>query len=115
MADLCGKHGIPLVPVIWPDQPQAAGQWSIRIAYHDVMFQVARERGLPVVDITTAFRQRPWSVQCYIPNDIVHVNAEGNRIAAAVAKDVLAELLPTITGNQPETLPVGFTTGVSRN
>ena len=110
MADLCSENEIPMIPVIWPDQPQAGGHWSVRIAYHDVMLETARERGLPVADVTTAFQQRPWSVQCYIPNDIVHVNAAGNQIAAAVTRNALNGIIPSLANAGPMTIPAGYTT-----
>lgn len=112
MAVLCEEQKVPLIFVIWPDQLQAAGKWSVRIAYHDVMFKVASERGVLVADVATFFRQRPWSVHCYIPNDIVHVNAEGNRIAAECARDALEELFPPDPSAQQFIVPAGYATDV---
>lgn len=110
MADLCEEQNVPLVFVIWPDQPQAAGRWSIRIAYHEAMFAVANERRLVVADVATAFRKRSWAVRCYIPNDIVHVNAEGNRIAAEAARAALDEVFPSDPSvSVPLIIPAGFT------
>ena len=110
MADLCEEQNVPLVFVIWPDQPQAAGRWSIRIAYHEAMFAVANERRLVVADVATAFRKRSWAVRCYIPNDIVHVNAEGNRIAAEAARAALDEVFPPDPSvSVPLIMPAGFT------
>lgn len=110
MADLCEEQSVPLVFVIWPDQPQAAGRWSIRIAYHEAMFAVANERRLVVANVATAFRKRSWAVRCYIPNDIVHVNAEGNRIAAEAARAALDEVFPADPSiSLPLIMPAGFT------
>ena len=110
MADLCEEQKVPLVFVIWPDQPQAAGRWSIRIAYHEAMFSVANERRLVVADVATAFRKRSWAVRCYIPNDIVHVNADGNRIAAEAARAALDEVFPPDPSvSVPLIMPAGFT------
>lgn len=110
MAELCEEQNVPLVFVIWPDKPQAAGRWSIRIAYHEAMFAVANERRLVVADVATAFRKRTWSVQCYIPNDIVHVNAEGNRIAAEAVRAAIDEVFPPDPSvSVPLIIPAGFT------
>lgn len=112
IADLCEEQNVPLIFVIWPDQLQAAGKWSVRMAYHDAMFAVATERQLGIADVATAFRQRPWSVRCYIPNDIVHVNAEGNRIAAEAARAALDELFPPDPNTSlPLIMPASFTDG----
>jgi hypothetical protein len=108
IAFLCEKQKVPLVFVIWPDQLQAAGKWSVRVAYHDAMFRVASERGLLIADVATAFRQRPWSVRCYIPNDIVHVNVEGNRIAAEAARNALDQIFPPNAITQQFIIPAGF-------
>jgi lysophospholipase L1-like esterase len=108
MAVLCEEQNVPLIFVIWPDQLQAAGKWSVRVAYHDAMLKVASERELLIADVATAFRQRPWSVRCYIPDDIVHVNAEGNRIAAEAARNALDRIFPPATTTQQLILPAGF-------
>lgn len=108
MAVLCEEQNVPLIFVIWPDQLQAAGKWSVRVAYHDAMLKVASEQGLLIADVATAFRQRPWSVRCYIPDDIVHVNAEGNRIAAEAARNALDQVFPPDTTTQQLILPAGF-------
>lgn len=109
MAMICEEQRVPLALVIWPDQLQAAGKWSIRVAYHEAMFKVATERNLLIVDIATAFQQRRWSVHCYIPNDIVHVNAEGNRIAAEAARSTLDQIFPRQSSSQQFVIPAGFT------
>ncbi len=94
MADLCDERELPLVLVLWPDQPLADGRWSIRLDYHEVLRDVAVERNLAVADVTTAFLQnRPWSVQSYVPNDIVHVNRYGNQLAAMEALRAVSTLL----------------------
>jgi len=86
MADLCDSRKVPLILVKWPDQPQAAGRWSPRIAYQDVLESIAAERGLQVADAVEQFQlNRSWSVHTYIPNDIVHVNRAGNALAAIAA------------------------------
>lgn len=90
MADLCGKRDIPLILVAWPDQPQAAGKWSVRIEYQEVLRDIAAQRGLVIADIAGFFqRNRSWSVRTYIPNDIVHVNRHGNQLAAVAAREAL--------------------------
>ena len=94
MAEICDAHGISMIPVKWPDQPQAAGKWSPRIEYQDVLEEIARDRQLPVVDVVSLFQQnRSWSVRTYIPNDIVHVNRDGNRLAAQAAYAAVTELI----------------------
>ena len=108
IAFLCEEQKVPLVLVIWPDQLQAAGKWSVRVNYHAAMFKVASQRGLLVADVATAFQRRPWSVRCYIPNDIVHVNAEGNRIAAEAARNALDQVFPPDSTLQQLVIPAGF-------
>jgi len=94
MAELCGEREIPLILVLWPDQPLAAGRWSIRLDYHEVLRDVAAQRNLAVADVTTTFQQnRPWSIRSYVPNDIVHVNRYGNRLAAQAALTALRPIL----------------------
>ena len=86
MAELCAARDVSLILVLWPDQPLADGRWSIRLDYHDMLRRIAADRNLEIADVTSAFQQnRPWSVQSYVPNDIVHVNGYGNRLAAQEA------------------------------
>lgn len=102
MADLCDQRDVPLVLVRWPDQPQAAGQWSPRIEYQDVLAEIAVSRGLYVADVVAMFQaNRSWSVNTYIPNDIVHVNKDGNRLAAMAAFDGLCKAL-LLNDERPE-------------
>lgn len=90
MADLCEQRRLPLILVKWPDQPQAGGHWSPRIAYQDVLEEIAAERRLQVADIVRHFQDnRGWSVQTYVPNDIVHVNRNGNTLAAIAAIEAI--------------------------
>ena len=89
MADLCQSRRLPLVLVKWPDQPLAGGRWSPRIAYHDALEQVAAERRLRVADVVKQFQNRSWSVHTYVPNDIVHVNRDGNTLAAIAAAEAI--------------------------
>ncbi len=101
MADLCDERELPLVLVLWPDQPLAAGRWSIRLDYHEVLRDIAAQRNLAVADVTTAFLQnRPWSVRSYVPNDIVHVNRYGNQLAAMEALRTVSTLLRDRAANQ---------------
>jgi len=94
MTDLCKQRRLPLVLVKWPDQPQAAGQWSPRIAYQDVLEEVAAERGLLIADVVRLFQEnKSWSIHTYVPNDIVHVNRAGNSLAAIAARDAILESL----------------------
>lgn len=94
MGDLCASRNIPLILVLWPDQSLAAGHWSIRLDYHEALRSVAAEHGLVIADVTSVFQQnRPWSVQSYVPNDIVHVNRYGNRLAAQAAITALRSVL----------------------
>ncbi|MHC4876229.1 MAG: SGNH/GDSL hydrolase family protein [Planctomycetota bacterium] len=96
MADLCAERDIPLILVLWPDQSLAAGRWSIRLDFHDVLRDVAAQQNLGIADVTTVFRQnRPWSVQSYVANDIVHVNRYGNQLAAVAAFTALRQILRT--------------------
>lgn len=94
MADLCDQRQLPLILVKWPDQPQAAGKWSPRIAYQNVLEDIAAERTLQIADVVRLFQEnRGWSVSTYVPNDIVHVNRDGNSLAAIAARDAIAPLL----------------------
>ena len=94
MIDLCEERKVPLVLVAWPDHWQTMGYWSPRIRYQNVLRQVALERDLAVADVVHIFREhRPESVQTYIPNDIVHVNRSGNRLAALAALKTLRMVL----------------------
>ena len=90
MADMCEQRSLPLILVKWPDQPQAAGKWSPRIAYQNVLEDIAAERTLQIADVVRLFQDnRGWSVGTYVPNDIVHVNRNGNRLAAIAARDAI--------------------------
>lgn len=101
MADLCAERDISLILVLWPDQPLAAGRWSIRLDYHDVLREVAANRNLGIADVTRVFQQnRPWSVQSYVPNDIVHVNGYGNRLAAQEAGRAVLAMRHRIESNR---------------
>ena len=92
MADLCESKNVRLAFMLWPDQPQVAGQWSQRIAYQEVIKRVATDRGLQVADVVSEFhRNRSWSIRTYIPRDIVHVNKYGNRLAAIAAETAVLE------------------------
>lgn len=94
MADLCGERHLPLILVKWPDQPQAAGHWSPRIDYQTVLDEVAAERGLGIADVVSLFQaNRSWSVSTYVPDDIVHVNRDGNRLAAIAAQEAIERQL----------------------
>ena len=94
MADLCGSRGIAMIPVKWPDQPQAGGRWSPRIEYQEVLDEIATDRQLAVADVVSLFQQnRDWAVRTYIPNDIVHVNRDGNRLAAQAAYSAVSRVL----------------------
>ena len=88
----CARR-LPLILVKWPDQPQAAGQWSTRIAYQQVLDEIAAERSLQVSDVVKLFQDnRSWSVHTYVPNDIVHVNRAGNALAAIAARDAIQRI-----------------------
>ena len=90
MADLCEQRHLPLILVKWPDQPQAAGKWSPRIAYQNVLEDIAAERSLQIADVVRLFQDnRGWSVGTYVPNDIVHVNRDGNSLAAIAAREAI--------------------------
>lgn len=93
MADLCADRRVPLILVKWPDKPQAAGHWSPRMDYQAVLDEIAASRGLGIADVVSEFRaNRGWAVGTYIPNDIVHVNSDGNRLAAIAARDAIRQL-----------------------
>lgn len=86
ICDLCEARSIPMTLVLWPDQPQAAGQWSPRIEYQDSLKKIATKRDVEVADVVSIFqRNQELAVQSYVPNDIVHVDRSGNRLAALAA------------------------------
>jgi lysophospholipase L1-like esterase len=90
MSEICTERNIRLIYMLWPDQFQAAGRWSKRIDYQDVIKQIANEGDHGIADVVTQFqRNRPWSVRTYFSNDIVHVNKFGNRLAAIAAEKVV--------------------------
>ena len=90
MADMCEQRRLPLILVKWPDQPQAAGKWSPRIAYQEVLEDIAAERKLQIADVVRLFQKnRDWSIDTFVPNDIVHVNRNGNALAAMAARDAI--------------------------
>lgn len=94
MADLCQERQLPLVLVKWPDQPQSRGRWSPRIEYQDALQEIADARNLGIADVVSLFQaNRSWASQTYIPNDIVHVNRDGNRLAAEAAYEALCAVL----------------------
>ncbi len=93
MADLCRNRGVVFVPVKWPDQPQASGEWSPRIEYQDVIDEIAVARGLQVADVVAMFQKNSWAQDTYIPNDIVHVNKDGNQLAATAARNAIRRAL----------------------
>ncbi|MCR9198202.1 MAG: GDSL-type esterase/lipase family protein [Planctomycetaceae bacterium] len=95
MADLCGEHQAACIFVKWPDQPLASGQGSPREEYHEVLGQIAAERRLAVADVVASFQRHPWSVDTYIPNDIVHVDRAGNALAAQAALAAVRQVLGT--------------------
>ena len=87
MADLCERHNAELILVAWPDKPQASGQAGVRLEYQKVLWEIAMQRGLSVSDVVSNFQKnRAWSVNTYIPNDIVHVDRKGNGLAAESAE-----------------------------
>ena len=92
MSDFCEAHQVPLVLVKWPDQFQAAGRPSRREEYQRVISEVAAQRRLAVADVVRQFQANSaWSARTYIPNDIVHVNRDGNALAAQAALDAVLE------------------------
>ena len=59
-------------------------------AYQNVLEDIAAERTLQIADVVRLFQDnRGWSVGTYVPNDIVHVNRNGNRLAAIAARDAI--------------------------
>ena len=83
--------------VLWPDQPQAAGQWSPRIEYQNSLKKVAAKRGVEQADVVSIFqRNRELAVQSYVPNDIVHVDRNGNRLAALAASQAAGKCVEAL-------------------
>ena len=97
MCDLCESRSIPMALVLWPDQPQAAGQWSPRIEYQNSLKKVATKRGVEQADVVSIFqRNRELAVQSYVPNDIVHVDRNGNRLAALAASQAAGKCVEAL-------------------
>ena len=97
MCDLCESRSIPMALVLWPDQPQAAGQWSPRIEYQNSLKKVAAKRGVEQADVVSIFqRNRELAVQSYVPNDIVHVDGNGNRLAALAASQAAGKCVEAL-------------------
>ena len=97
MCDLCESRSIPMALVLWPDQPQAAGQWSPRIEYQNSLKKGATKRGVEQADVVSIFqRNRELAVQSYVPNDIVHVDRNGNRLAALAASQAAGKCVEAL-------------------
>jgi lysophospholipase L1-like esterase len=94
MCDLCESRRVPLALVLWPDQPQAAGHWSPRIDYQHSLKTIAARRNVVLSDVVSIFqRNRAMAVQSYVPNDIVHVDRNGNRLAAIAARNAVTQCI----------------------
>ena len=105
MCDVCESRRIPMTLVLWPDQPQTAGQWSPRIDYQDSLKKIAAKRGIELADVVSIFqRNRESAVQSYVPNDIVHVDRTGNRLAAMAASKCVEALRRTTQQAPPAIL-----------
>jgi lysophospholipase L1-like esterase len=106
MCDVCESRRIPMTLVLWPDQPQAAGQWSPRIEYQDSLKKIAATRGVELADVVSIFqRNRELAVQSYVPNDIVHVDRNGNRLAAIAASHAAGKCVERLRQNSPQAPP----------
>lgn len=104
MCDLCEARSIPMTLVLWPDQPQAAGEWSPRIEYQDSLKKIATKRGVELADVVSIFqRNRELAVRSYVPNDIVHVDRSGNRLAALAASQAAGKCVETLHRKSEQT------------
>ncbi|MEO1998534.1 MAG: GDSL-type esterase/lipase family protein, partial [Planctomycetaceae bacterium] len=96
MVRVCHDRGIQLVLLVWPDYFQVQGRLTIRNRYQDLIRRTAdRHDGVGCVDLLPVFRSRyPASLQYYLDQDIIHINAAGNTVVAATIRQLLQEILP---------------------
>ncbi len=90
----CRQHDCQPILVVWPDQRQLLGQPTWRSPYQSAMRRVATDAGVECLDLVPVFEQAgDWAAQCFIPNDVVHVDRSGNRfVSDAVANFVRAAM-----------------------
>jgi lysophospholipase L1-like esterase len=93
----CRRYDCEPVLVVWPDQRQLVGRPTWRPPYQAAMRRVAVEAGVFCLDLVPLFEQSgDWAVQRFLPNDVVHLDGEGNRFVAQTVAETVAETVAGI-------------------
>ena len=88
IVERCGQLGSRTIFLIWPQRRQMPS--GAAITKQDVMRYVAKQHGIPVVDLVPAFQQN-GDVELFV--DVVHANAAGHQLVAKAIEPVLRELV----------------------
>lgn len=87
MIDECHRCGCRPILVVWPDQRQLLGQPTWRPPYQAAMRQVASRAGVECLDLVPLFEDAgDWASERFIPNDVVHLDHEGNLFVSQAVK-----------------------------
>jgi len=93
MVTECRKVECTPVLIVWPDQRQLIGQPTWRPPYQEAMRQVAGELNVRCLDLVPLFEQGgDWAADRFLPQDVVHVDREGNLFVA----DAVAQLVESL-------------------
>lgn len=79
LARLATEHGFDVVVVMFPALAQLDDYWLAPV--HEAVATSARAKGFAIVDLTAAFRRAGPEGLRALASDVIHPNAEGNRIA----------------------------------
>lgn len=92
----CHATGTPLLLIVWPDYFQVQGRITVRDHYQELIrHTAARHDNVRCLDLLPIFRERyPAALGYYLDQDIIHVNAAGNRLVAGAIRQLLQEILP---------------------
>lgn len=83
MIDACQRNACRPVLVVWPDRRQLEGQPTWRPPYQEAMRQVAKQADVECLDLVPLFESGgQWSVDRFLPNDVVHLDQAGNEIVS---------------------------------
>lgn len=96
MISCCRKNGTHLLLIAWPDYFQVQGRITVRDRYQELIRRTAdRHDNVRCLDLLPVFRERyPTCLGYYLKQDIIHVNAAGNRLVADTIRQLLSEILP---------------------
>ena len=92
-AEQTRQLGARLVLISFPRRPDVEEQFPTLSEYSAALERFARERDLPLVDVRTAFRDRPEFERFFI--DSVHLDRMGYRMVASVLERAIIEALKT--------------------